>query len=284
MLAGLVVVVTGGGRGIGLATGTAFARVGARVVLGDIDESVVGAAAAELPTSAHAPGWHLGLWLDVRQEQSCRDFLDATKAQCGRIDVLVNCAGIAILGDFADLTAEEQELQLEVNLHGVVRMTRLVLPDMLRRRYGYIVNIASAVGVISAPRAAVYGATKHAVVGLTESLRWETRLQGVRVSAVLPTVVSTEMAAGLRTPGLPVVSAVKVAAAVLRVVRRQRPPAVVLVPRWFAVAALVDSISPGWVRDLARRYIRVDDRSGNGHRKAYLDRVSRQMNDHEDEK
>jgi short-subunit dehydrogenase len=277
MLDDLVVVVTGGARGIGLATGTAFAQRGARVVLGDIDEAAVTAAAASLPTTAD--GAHVGRRLDVRDEQSCRDLVDAATARWGHIDVLVNSAGVAILGEFTELTAAQQDLQLDVNIHGVVRMTRLVLPDMLARGSGWIVNIASASGRIPAPRAAVYTATKHAVVGLTESLRWETRARGVRVAAVLPTVVATEMAAGLRTPGLPVVSADDVARAVLRVVRRRRPPAVVLVPRWFAVAVLGDSVAPGWVRDLVRRYFRVDGRADDLDRKAYLDRIGRQLID-----
>ncbi|HEY7223702.1 MAG TPA: SDR family NAD(P)-dependent oxidoreductase [Micromonosporaceae bacterium] len=277
-LADRVAVVTGGARGIGLAVGTALARLGARVVLGDIDPSVVQAAAGlPAPAAGGPPGPHRGLVLDVRDEQSCRELVESTVAKWGRVDVLVNCAGVAIVGNFTDLSADEQDLQIDVNLHGVVRMTRLVLPGMLARRSGHIVNIASAAGRIPAPGAAVYTATKHAVVGLTESLRWETRRQGVRVSAVLPTVVTTEMAAGLRTPGLPVVSAEAVAATVVWLLRRSRAPGVVLVPRWFSVAVLADRVAPGWARDLARRLIRVRARAGDPKRRAYLDRVGKQI-------
>jgi short-subunit dehydrogenase len=264
MVAGRVALVTGGARGIGLAVGTALARRGARVILADIDEAQAVESAAGLGQQ--------GLRLDVRDESSARDVVE----QCGNIDILINCAGVAILGEFTSLTAAQQDLQIDVNFHGVVRMTRLVLPQMLARGSGAIVNIASASGLIPAPRAAVYGATKHAVVGLTQSVRWETRRRGVRVSAVLPTVVTTEMADGVRTPGLPVVSVEAVAAAVVRVLRRRRPPAVTLVPRWFALAALGDRIAPQWVRDLARRMVRVD---GTGARQSYLDRVSRQLED-----
>jgi NAD(P)-dependent dehydrogenase (short-subunit alcohol dehydrogenase family) len=272
MFAGQVALVTGGARGIGLSTGIALARRGARVVLADIDGPVAVQAAAAL----HGTG-HLGLPLDVRDEDSCRIGVAATIEQFGKVDILVNSAGVAILGEFVSLTAAEQDLQIEVNLHGVVRMSRLVLPGMLTRGSGSIVNLASASGLIPAPHAAVYSATKHAVVGLTEALRWELRRRGVRVSAVLPTVVTTEMAEGLRTPGLPVVSVERVAAAVVRVLRRRRPRAVTLVPRWFAAAAFADRVSPGWVRDVARRLFRVAD--GSEDRQSYLDRVGRQLDD-----
>jgi hypothetical protein len=268
-LEGAVVAVTGGARGIGLATGHAFASGGARVALGDIDADLAARRAAEFGG--------VGLWLDVRDEESLVSFLRQVRETLGPIDVIVNSAGVAIAGDFVGAAPGEHELQVDVNLAGVIRCMRLALPTMLHLRKGHIVNIASAAGRISAPRAAVYIASKQAVVGLSEAVRWELRNSGVHVTAVLPTVVATEMAAGLSTRGLPTVDPQTVAAAVLRAARSRRPPAVLMVPRWFRMVALADALSPQWVRDLARRVIVLRERVGSEGRKKYYARITRQF-------
>jgi short-subunit dehydrogenase len=245
-------------------------------VLGDVDGDLAVEAASSLAAEAAHQGDHLGLGVDVRDEGSCIRFLNEVENRLGPVEVLVNCAGVAIPGEFLAGSAAGQNLEIDVNLRGVVRLMRLVLPAMVDRGSGHIVNMASAAGRIAAPRAAVYGATKQAVVAVTEAVRWEVQDRGVRVSAVLPAVVSTEMAAGLRTPGLPRVSPDAVAAAVLRVLRSPRPPAVSMVPRWLLAISRVDAVSPQWLRDRARRLIRVEEVPDDHDRARYQARVARQ--------
>jgi len=266
---GRVVVVTGGARGIGLAVASAAARAGARVAIGDLDADLAGQQARDLGG--------LGLPLDVRDEASFAAFLKRVEADLGPIDALVNNAGVAVAGDFLATSAGEHRLQLEVNLGGVERGMRLALPAMVERGAGRVVNIASAAGRIPAPAAGVYSATKHAVVGLTEAVRFEIRDTGVHLTAVLPTFVRTEMAAGLALRLLPKVDPERVANAVLRVLQRRRPPASVMVPRWLRVVAVVDSVSPRWARDLARRFTPVNGGVDRAARASYDARLSRQL-------
>jgi hypothetical protein len=262
-----VAAVTGGARGIGLAIATALARTGTRVAIGDLDGDLA---------ARRAASWGgTGLGVDVRDEQSYAQFLD----QVGPVDILVNNAGVAVAGNYLETTAAEHTLQIEVNLRGVERGMRLVLPGMVERGRGHVVNIASAAGLIPAPGAAVYTASKQAVVGLTDAVRSELRGTGVTLTAVLPTAVRTEMAAGLVLRGLPQVDPEAVARAVVRVVGKRRPPATVMVPRWLRPFAMGDAVSPQWLRDLARRIAVVDPVGDVQARAAYIARVARQLHD-----
>jgi NAD(P)-dependent dehydrogenase (short-subunit alcohol dehydrogenase family) len=164
-----VVAITGGARGIGLATATSLARRGARVAIGDLDAS--GAQAAAQRTGGGA----LGLALDVTQRESFELFLDEVEGRLGTIDVLVNNAGIQHVGLFADERDASTAAQFAVNIGGVVLGTKLALARMLPRGHGHIVNLASVAGKVASPGGATYSATKHAVVGLSESLRAELR-------------------------------------------------------------------------------------------------------------
>lgn len=265
----VVVAVTGGARGIGLATAAALAEAGARVALGDLDADL----ATERADRIGATGWAL----DVRDEASFAGFLASVADRLGPVDVLVNNAGVIVPGPFLATSPDEHRLQLDVNLVGIMRGMRLALPDMLARGRGRVVNIASAAGRIPAPGTAVYTASKHGVVGLTEAVRGELLGTNVFVSAVLPTVVRTEMAAGLNTRALPTVTPERVAGAVLRLLRRSRPPATVTVPRWLAVAEIADRLSPQRLSDLVRRWTRVDGRMDAGLREGYEKRLREQL-------
>lgn len=270
---GVVVAVTGGARGIGLATATALASAGARVAIGDLDGDLAAERAAALAGSA------MGLPLDVRDEGGFERFLTAVRDRWGPVGALVNNAGVIVTGPFLTTTPAEHRLQLDVNLGGIMRGMRLVLPDMVANGRGRVVNIASAAGRIPAPGTAVYTASKHGVVGLTEAVRGELLGTNVFVSAVLPSVVRTEMAAGLRTTGLPTVPPEKVAKVVLGLLRRRRPPATVIVPRWLAVADLADRLSPQRLSDLVRRLTRVDENTDGAARQGYEQRLKRQLDD-----
>jgi NAD(P)-dependent dehydrogenase (short-subunit alcohol dehydrogenase family) len=193
-LTGVVVAITGGARGIGLATATEFVAHDAAVAIGDVDEPDAVAAAQQLGPNA------TGRALDVTDRGSFAVFIEATIQRHGRLDVLVNNAGVQDIGAFVDESDAATDRQLAVNLHGVLIGTKLALAHMYRHRRGHIVNIASVAGKVAAPGGATYSATKHAVVGLGEALRGELRDTGVRVSTVIPAIIATEMSDGLTAP------------------------------------------------------------------------------------
>jgi NADP-dependent 3-hydroxy acid dehydrogenase YdfG len=187
--------VTGGARGIGLATARALHRAGMSVAIGDLDADLARAAAAEFGDGA------VGLELDVTRRDSFTDFLDATEETFGELDVLVNNAGIMVLGPFADEDDDTARRMIDINVHGVLLGTKLALARMRPRDRGHIVNLASQAGRFPTPGGATYAATKHAVVGVTEAVRGELRHEGsrVRVSYVLPYLVDTELGRGTLT-------------------------------------------------------------------------------------
>ncbi len=188
-LAGKVVVITGGGQGIGAATASALSRLGAKVVIGDLDQVRAEKTAGELDAEA--------LPLDVTDIRGFTEFLDEVERRHGRIDVLVNNAGIMPLAHLEEESDATTRRQLEINLHAVIHGTREAMKRMRPRRSGHIVNVASFAGKAGFPGAATYCATKHAVVGLSEAVHLELHGSGVHVSCVMPAIVRTELASGL---------------------------------------------------------------------------------------
>jgi NADP-dependent 3-hydroxy acid dehydrogenase YdfG len=194
ILAGRVAAITGAARGIGKATAHAFAHEGMRVAIGDIDADLAERAAAEIGPSA------AGFALDVTRRDSFEAFVDAAEQRFGPLDVLVNNAGIMPLGRFLDEDDATAVRMVDINLHGVIHGMKIVLPRMMARNTGHVVNIASQAGKYGAPGGATYSATKHAVIGLTEAVRGELHIEGsaVALSYVMPYVVNTELGAGTR--------------------------------------------------------------------------------------
>ena len=192
ILVGQVALVTGGARGIGKATAQAFAREGMKVAIGDLDATLAEAAATEIGGTA------AGFALDVTRRDSFEAFVDAAEERFGPVDVLVNNAGIMPLGRFADEDDVTAVRMIDINLHGVILGMKIALKRMQPRNRGHIVNIASQAGKYGAPGGATYSATKHAVVGLTEAVRGELRLEGLDIdlSYVMPYVVNTELGGG----------------------------------------------------------------------------------------
>lgn len=220
------VAITGGARGIGLATAQAFARAGSRVFIGDLDADLAAAAAAGI-------GGH-GTGLDVRSRQSFAAFLDTVEAAGAPLAVLVNNAGIMPAGRFADEDDTITDAILDINTRGVLIGTKLALPGMLARGSGHIVNISSYLGEVPAAGLATYCASKHAVVGFSEALRDEIAGSGVTVSVVLPCAVRTELTAGVKLGGvLPTVDPEDIADAVVQSCGHRR--AIVSVPGWMRV-------------------------------------------------
>lgn len=228
---GRVVLITGASSGIGAATARAFARAGARVALVARRADRLEALARELGPEARA------LPADLAQPDGPARAVAGTLDRFGRIDIIFNNAGFGRLGWLDDLSADEVESQVRVNLIAAVELTRLALPDMLargragERPAGHIVNMASLAGLIGSPTYSVYGATKAALRSFSEALRREVAPFGVRVSVISPGgIAATEFAerAGIQrrtritTPGWLQPSADVVARAVVGLARRPR--------------------------------------------------------------
>lgn len=245
-LSDAAVAITGGARGIGYATAKAFLAEGSRVFIGDLDADLAESAADELGCR--------GVGLDVRSRDSFAGFLDGVG---GPLQVLVNNAGIMPAGRFVEELDAVTDSIVDVNLNGVLRGTKLALPGMLKQGSGHIVNVASYLGVVPAAGLATYCATKHAVVGFSESLRDELADTGVTVTAVLPSAVRTDLVSGVKLGGvLPTVDPEEIAAAVVASCRSR--PAIVAVPGWMrsyeAAAALVPDRLLGAVRGRLTRH------------------------------
>jgi len=225
---GKLAIVTGGGSGIGRAVGEALVRRGAQVWLADID----GSAAERTARGASGRGSARGLTLDVTDAAAVQDLVDTAFAEHGRLDYLFNNAGIALFGDARHMTLGDWNDLIRVNLQGVVHGVVAAYPRMIECGGGHIVNTASAAGLLPVPYNTAYSATKHAVVGLSTSLRIEAERHGVRVSAVCPGLIDTPIQHSMKVLGVtreeliaeapPLFSAERCAQAILRGVERNR--------------------------------------------------------------
>lgn len=224
---GKTVVVTGAARGIGHATAKALLARGARVVIGDRDVDVLEQAVAGMSGLGAVSGHPL----DVTDRESFTAFLDKARAdRGGHIDVLINNAGVMPVGPFLQQSTEAIRSSIEVNFYGVLTGCQLVLPEMVKRRSGHIVNIASMAGMVAVPGQVVYAGTKFAVVGLSSALADEFAAQGVNVTAVLPAFTNTELISGTttNTAATKPVQPEDVAAAIVKVL--EKPKTQVSVP------------------------------------------------------
>jgi len=271
-LRGAVVAVTGGARGIGRAIAEAFAARGATVCIGDLDGDAAAEAAREIGGGAQP------FQLDVSDRDSFASFLAAVEKAAGDLDVLVNNAGIAVLGSFLEESDKNSDATIDVNLRGPMIGMRLALPGMVVRGRGHVVNVASAAGKFRAPGLASYVASKHGVVGLTASIQDELRGTGVTATTVMPFVVKTELASGVKIPfEFLAIGPEKVGAAVVASVENR--PREVFVPRWGHALNFLAMLTPKWLESRFRRSI-GDDRAITGvdaaGRAAYTERLERQ--------
>lgn len=214
-----VAVITGGAQGIGLALARRFAAEGARVVVADLDAERAAAAAAEFDG--------LGLRCDVTSQAQVQALVDAAIARFGRIDLF--CSNAGVLVHDADNLAHGPDdagwaLSWNINVMAHVYASRAVLPHMLSRGEGYLLNMVSAAGMLHQIGAAAYSATKHAALALAESLAIGLSGRGIKVSAICPAYVATSLigldGSGVAPPG--VLSAEQVAETVMQGVREER--------------------------------------------------------------
>ena len=184
-----VVLITGASRGIGLATARLFLGEGAKLALCARDPK-------RLATTAEQLGGLGELWIrpaDLRDPDAARAFVDGALRHYGRVDVLINNAARAWGGEFAHQPQASIDEIIDVNVKGLMYVTQAVLPAMQRQRQGLIVNIASGAGKTGFGGLSVYSASKFAVVGFTEALAQEVEQHGIRVYAVCPGAVATDM-------------------------------------------------------------------------------------------
>lgn len=247
---GRTVAVTGGAQGIGYATARALLARGALVVIGDRDVARLGAAV----TSLSDVGTVSGHPLDVTDVTSFAAFLDKARADgAGHLDVLINNAGVMPIGPFLDQSEQATRSSIEVNLYGVLTGCRLVLPEMVARRSGHIVNVASLAGMVAVPGQVVYAGTKFAVVGLSIALADEFAQHGVEVTVVMPPFTNTELISG--TSGVAASRPVEpedIAAAIVKVL--DKPKTHVSVPGGLRfILAVLSMLGPRGRRWLNRR-------------------------------
>ena len=237
-LNGHVAAITGAARGIGKATAQACAREGMAVAIGDIDLEQAEKTATEIGHGA------IALKLDVTDRASFASFLDTTEARLGPLDVLVNNAGIMLVGPPTWEEADDKvERQIAINVNGVLHGIKEAVPRFRARGIGHLVNIASGAGKIGFAGGATYCGSKHFVVGVSEVLRSELRDSGVDVSCVMPAIVNTELASGYRPLlGVRTVQPEDVAHAIVRAL--QRPRFDVYVPAELTVLSRARALMP----------------------------------------
>ncbi len=262
-----IVIVTGGASGIGRALSAEMVRRGDTVFVADIN-----AEGAQVAVSAmNGPGNARAVTLDVCDADAVLALVTLVHNECGRLDVIVNNAGIGLGGFAEELTVDHWNSVIDVNIRGVVNGVVAAYPLMVSQGFGHIVNTASLAGLIPSPGLTPYSMTKHAVVGLSTSLRIEAASHGVKVTAVCPGFTDTAILDSPVMPGLPPTSASgrgrELAAAlpgglydadllaldILEGIDRNRR--LVIAPRSARVAALANRLVPAVVERQVRKGI-----------------------------
>ncbi|MCU5599330.1 SDR family oxidoreductase [Bacillus wiedmannii] len=184
-----VIVITGASSGIGEQVAMQVAEQGATPVLMARTEEKLKALAEKIKETYNTPCYYYVL--DVSEETEVQSVFSKVLQEVGRIDILVNNAGFGIFKTFEDASMDEVKDMFQVNVFGLVACTKAVLPHMVKRNEGHIINIASLAGKIATPKSSAYAATKHAVLGFTNSLRMELSSTNIFVTAINPGPIDT---------------------------------------------------------------------------------------------
>lgn len=197
-LNGKVALVTGAASGIGKETALAFARRGADLVICDLDETGLGAVAAQIGGLGRRVLQHR---VDVADREQMAAFAAAVQGEFGAVDILMNNAGVGLGGGFLHTGLDDWDWVIGINLKGVIHGCHFFLPPMVERRSGHVINVASAAGLVATEALAAYSTTKFAVVGLSEALREELCPHGIGVTAICPGIINTPITRSSRILG-----------------------------------------------------------------------------------
>lgn len=189
-LEGQIALVTGGGRGIGLGIATSLAQAGADVVIADYTKDLAEAGADAMRALGRKSA---AIVVDVRKPESVNAMVDAVVAQFGRLDIAMNNAGIVSLGGIEELTVDQWDDVLEINLRGVFLCCQAEIRLMRKNKFGRIINTASIAGKVGFPQLSHYSASKFAVIGFTNAIAKEVAKDGITVNALCPGIVGTGM-------------------------------------------------------------------------------------------
>ena len=189
-IAGKVVVITGASSGLGEATARLLAREGATVALAARRADRIDTLAAEID---HAGGQAMAIATDVTEREQVKALVDAVVEQYGKVDVMLNNAGLMPLAPLEDLKTDEWDQMIDVNLKGVLNGIAAALPYMKEQKSGHFINVSSVYGHKLGPDATVYCATKFAVRALSEGLRQEVKPYNIRTTVISPGAVATEL-------------------------------------------------------------------------------------------
>ncbi|WP_066174900.1 SDR family oxidoreductase [Bacillus marinisedimentorum] len=200
-LQGKTAIITGASKGVGKAAALKLADEGCNIVLAARSENLLQELAGQIEEKGVKA---LSLPLDISKEEDVRSLVDKTISTFGSIDILINNAGVGVYGPIEEITVEDYDNMMNINMRGTFLCSKFILPEMKKQRSGHILNVASVAGLRGLPNEAVYCATKHAQRGFAQSLDYEARPHGIKVSSVSPGGINTEFAIGTgRTKGDP---------------------------------------------------------------------------------
>ena len=258
-----VILITGASSGIGAATGHLFAQKGYRVALAARRMERLQTMAEEIQEQG---GQALAIQADVGRLDSVKQMVQVTLDHWGQVDVLFNNAGFGRLDWLENLDAKQDvQAQIAINLTGLVWATQAVLPAMIARKKGQIINMASVAAYVATPTYSVYAATKYAVRGFSQSLRREVGIYGIRVSTIYPGTVTTEFdkhtgaqrKTGIRSPDFLTLSPEQVAEAVYKLALHPRNN--VVIPWPMRLAAWGNALLPGlYDKAIERFFVRPE--------------------------